>query len=158
MRATWGAIVVALFLGGGTTTQLGCSPCSVQGHTPIVFTDGIVNESRTIYQSNEVDGEMLHFPEGRRYDLVHGLASTPAIVIPYVSFRETLDPDGDPNDKTKPNNLSVSAGNQTVIEGWDDKVIHVRNDTCAEFYLRVVALADPVTSKVSEGMAGAKSE
>jgi hypothetical protein len=140
MRAIWG------------------SPCSVSGRTPIVFTDGVVNESRTIYQSTSVDGELLHFPEGRTYDFVHGLGSRPIGFDVYLSFRERLDPDGDPSDETEPNNLSLAAGNQAVIEEWNDEIIRVRNDTCAEVYIRFVAYADPDAASEFIGTAGAPAD
>lgn len=152
------ATLVALFFTGGATGTLACSPCKVRGQTPTEYTDGIVNASETIYQSSAVDAEMLHFPQGRTYDLYHGLKSRPVTVDVFLSFRESLDPDGDPEDKTEPNNLSPSAGNSAVIEVWDEEIIRIRNDTCAEFYLRVVALADPDAETETPGEAGAPSD
>ena len=152
----FGAIVFGLLLTGGTT-QVACSPCSVHGRTPIEFTGGLVNEARTIYQSGTVHGEMLHFPEGRRYDFYHGLGVVPVTIHPFLSFKERLEANGDPDDKTKPNNVSPAAGNQVVIEVQNDQIIRVRNDTCAEFYLRIVALANPDDVTALEGAAGASS-
>jgi hypothetical protein len=130
----------------------------VHGRTPIEFTAGIVNEAGTIYQSGAVHGEMLFFPEGRRYDFYHGLGVVPVTVHPYLSFKEKLEANGDPDDKTKPNNVSPSAGNQVVIEVQNDEIIRVRNDTFAEFYLRVVAYANPDDVAALEGAAGASAD
>lgn len=103
---------------------------------------------------------MLHFPQGRTYDLVHGLGYTPTDVNIFLSFRERLTESGDKDDKTEPNNVAQSAGNQAVIELWNDEVIRVRNDTCAEFYLRAVVVGDPDLAAQSAlgGAAGAPNE
>jgi len=44
--------------------------------------------------------------------------------------------------ENQPNNVSPSAGNQAVIERQNAEDVQIRNDTCAEFYLRVVAKAE----------------
>jgi hypothetical protein len=111
------------------TTACGTS-CDREGDDEdILFKGGSVNASGTFYESSDWDGPLLHFPTGRRYKLVHFLRSLPQLVQTYVAFEE------------RPDNLSESAGNQAVIESVDDTVIQVRNDTCAEFFLRVVATA-----------------
>lgn len=153
----FGAMLFGLLLTGGTS-QMACSPCSVSGRTPIEFTAGIVNEAGTLYQSGAVDEVMLHFPEGRRYDFYHGLGVTPVTVLAYLSFKDRLEANGDPNDKTKPNNVSLAAGNEVVIEVQNDEIIRVRNDTCAEFYLRLVASANPDDVAGLEGAAGARAD
>jgi hypothetical protein len=157
MRYAWGTALLALFFTGGSTVTVACSPCSVRGQDPIDFTSGITNESRTVYQTGAPDDEMLHFPQGRTYNLVHGLGTVPVGIELFVSFREQLERSGDTEDKTEPNNVSPSAGNQTVIQVWDDEFIQVRNDTCAELYLRAVIIADPdeVVSGNLGGAAGA---
>lgn len=158
MRVAWGASLVALLFTGGSAVTVACSPCRVSGQDPITYTDGVTNESRTVYQTGAPDEEMLHFPQGRIYNLVHGLGSSPISVDIFVSFREKLERSGDTNDKTQPNNVSPSAGNQSVIQVWNDEIIQVRNDTCADLYLRAVILADPDESENLGGAAGASAE
>ena len=119
------------------------------------YRGGSANESRTIYQSGEVDEEMLHFPQGRIYDFEHGLGARPVSVDIFLSFSEQLTESGDTDNKTRPNNVAPSAGNQAVIELWDEEIIRVRNDTCAEFYLRIVATADPDDVEENLGASGA---
>jgi len=147
MRSYLGAAFLALCLTGGTTSQLGCSPCDVSGQTAIEYTAGKSNASKTIFETGEVDEEMLHFPQGRRYKIAHHLGRAPEIVNIYLSFRKELaplsDPNGDPTDKNQPNNVAPTAGNQAVIEAWDDEFVQIRNDTCANFYVRLVAFAAP---------------
>jgi hypothetical protein len=160
MRSSLGATLAALFLTGGSASSTGCSPCRVGGQEEVVFTEGITNESRTLYQTGEVDAEMLHFPQGRTYDLMHGLGSTPVDLTIFVSFRSKLTASGDKDSKTKPNNVAESAGNQAVIEVWNDEIVRVRNDTCAEFYMRAVIVADPDLAAIASigGAAGAPGE
>lgn len=133
---------------------LGCSACKTHGQEALEYTDGNVDESGTVYESTVVDEDMLHFPPGRVYDLVHGLGVRPASVQGYVSFRRRLSEDGDPAHETRPNNVSESSGNSMVIERWNQEVIRIRNDTCAEFYVRVVALA-PGAAPSTSGLGGA---
>ncbi len=120
----------------------GCGGCDTteQKDNPIPYRDGITNDEGTVYESGPPDGELLHFPRGQTYDLFHGLAAKPYLISTYVAFDQN-DPDGE--NPLANNPLAETAGNQVVIEKWDDEIIRVRNDTCAEFYLRVVAQADP---------------
>ncbi len=157
MRSYFGIAFVGLFLSGSSAASTACSPCKVSGQDPVPFTGGLTNESRTVYQTGEVDGEMLHFPQGRTYQLFHGLGTTPVDVSTFVSFRPRLTEDGDTEDKTKPNNVAESSGNIAVIEAWNEDYVQVRNDTCAEFYLRAVIIADPDLAAVASigGAAGA---
>ena len=119
-----GALALALW-----TTACGTS-CDREGDDEdILFKGGSVNASGTVYETSGWEGPLLHFPTGRRYLLVHRLGSVPQSVQTYVAFDQ------------RPDNLSESAGNQAVIESVDDTQVVVRNDTCAEFFLRVVATA-----------------
>jgi hypothetical protein len=133
--------------------QAGCSPCNFRGQEPERFEGGRVLASGTTYETGAMDELLLPFPAGQTYDLVHGLGVTPTSIQGYVSFAPQLTEDGDPLDLNQPNNLAETAGNQLVIERWDDEIVRVRNDTCAPFYLRVVLVAD--TAENSSGLAGA---
>jgi hypothetical protein len=126
-------IVVAL----SWLTQLtGCGGCDTGGQSPIEYRGGSVNTAGTVYETTDINGEYLHFPAGRVYDLVHGLVTAPYKVTTYVSFDAQLSED---------NNIAESAGNQVVIEKVDSSVVRLRNDTCAEFYLRAVAEAEAMS-------------
>lgn len=159
MRSFLGVSLLALAVGGSSTASTACSPCRVGGQDPVEFTEGLTNQSRTVYQTGGVSDEMLHFPQGRTYDLMHGLGTVPVSVDVFLSFRDRLTSTGSKDDKTQPNNVAESAGNQAVIEVWDEERIRVRNDTCAEFYLRAVVIADPDLASMASigGGAGAPS-
>lgn len=118
----------------------GCGGCDVESGDPEAFRDGFTNESQTYYETGSPNEKMLPFPPGKTYDLYHGLGKDPA-VHSYVSFVEQLEEDPSKVDPLAPNHVAESAGNQAVIERWNDKFVRVRNDTCANFYLRVILTA-----------------
>jgi len=120
-----------------------CSaPCSTSEDDPVRYSKGSVSSDGTTYVTSAWEGPYLHFPGGRRYQLEHQLGKTPALVQTYLAFSENPLPSG---------NASESAGNQAVIERVDDEIVQVRNDTCAEFYLRVVAMTGPGGAVPADG-------
>jgi len=131
----------------------GCSPCNYRGQEAERYEGGRVLPSGTSYETGAPDEPLLPFPAGQTYELVHGLGVVPTSVQGYVSFAPELTEDGDPLDLNQPNNIAETAGNQLVIERWDDEIVRVRNDTCASFYLRVVLVADADAN--ASGQAGA---
>jgi hypothetical protein len=118
------------------------------------FEGGRVLPSGTTYETGAPNGPLLPFGGGKTYDLVHGLGVVPTSVQGYVSFVPELTEDGDPLNIDAPNNIAETAGNQLVIERWDDEIVRVRNDTCGEFYLRVVLVADADASGIGASGAG----
>jgi hypothetical protein len=111
------------------------------------YTSGTTSPDRTFYETNAWDGSFVDFPAGRRLALVHGLRETPIDLTSYLAFKgDALPPDGK-------GFVSESAGNQVLIEGVDEEVIRVRNDTCEDFFLRLVASTLPA----ADGAGGAAS-
>ena len=106
--------------------QPGCD-CGREGIDPVYYAGGITSGNR--YESSSLYGTWLHFPGGRRYRLLHELPSAPTDVSVYIAFRE------DP----LPGNVSRATGNVALIEAATDEYVQVRNDTCSEYYVRVVA-------------------
>lgn len=105
---------------------VGCSTRCPHDDKATVYDDGATDPNGTVYESGPVKGPFLYYPGGRIYELVHHLRGAPQEVKTYVAFNE----DGA---------FSESAGNQTVIREVTDTYVKVDNDTCADFYLRVVA-------------------
>ena len=131
-------LATAALLLSGTFAAASCAPpCETSDTDPVRVTEGTVDPSGSSYESAPWNGPYLHFPGGRRYRLEHHLGRTPVLVQTYLSFSEEPMSGG---------NAAESAGNQAVIEAVDDEIILVHNDTCAEFWLRVVALAGPPSS------------
>lgn len=86
-----------------------------------------------VYMSSPWEGELLFFPGGMRYELVHGLGAEPRLVQPYVSF-ERGGSDAGPIPT-----LSLAVGNQAELVRVDDDVVIVRNNSCSDYWLLVVA-------------------
>jgi hypothetical protein len=116
----------------GALLLTGC-PCGREDST-VLYRGGTADAGT--YESSSWPGPWLHFPGGRTYLLVHHLGQTPASVSVYLSFKESPGPGNNPDE---PGNASQAAGNETVIERVDANNIQVKNDTCSEFFLRVVA-------------------
>lgn len=100
---------------------------------PVTF-DGGNHIGTTTYETSSWEGPFLHFPPGRRLIVRHGLGAPPEVKS-YLSFSEKGLNDA--------NNVAESAGNQLVIEVVNADVVQVRNDSCAEFYVRLVATITP---------------
>lgn len=114
----------------------GCAhDCRASQVDAVDYSEGTVDPSGTVYETTPWQSNWLHFPAGRRYKLLHGLGRQPHSVNTYLSFAESP--------LTTGNNASESAGNQAVIEAVTDEAVTVRNDSCAEFWLRVTATAAP---------------
>jgi hypothetical protein len=88
------------------------------------FTGGTV--AAGVYTSSPWQSGYLPYPGGKRYAFEHQLGAVPAAVQVYFAFNPA------------PTEESPCAGNSCVFS-VDDKFIHLRNDTCAEFWVRVAA-------------------
>jgi hypothetical protein len=124
---------------------LGCGDTCQAGDGELVsFVDGQTNAAGTFYQTGPIQGPYLHFPSGRIFELEHHLIAAPNSFQALLSFdsRALLD---------RANNVAESAGNQAVVDCIDSELIRIRNDTCAEFYLRLEARVD------GEGLAAAET-
>ncbi len=80
-----------------------------------------------VYESSPWKSELLPFPGGKQYQLVHHLGFTPAIIEIFVAFG----PDGE--------RVATCAGNSCLIRCEDDELVWIKNDTCTEFWVRVTA-------------------
>jgi hypothetical protein len=120
---------LAVLLAGGVAPA--CSaPCESADSDPVSFDGGALSADGQTYATSPWEGPYLHFPPGRRFQIAHQLGATPPLVMTYLAFDENPLPGS---------NTSESAGNQAVIERVDSEIVQVRNDTCAEFWLRLVA-------------------
>jgi hypothetical protein len=123
-----------------------CSPAcnTTDAANPAERYDGgaVTGGQNRYYVSSDWNAGLLHFPGGKRYELVHHLGFTPAEVSVYVSFAGNNEP------------LTLCAGNTCVIQAVKDDAIIIKNDTCSEFWVRVVASGVSPTS----GDAGATAD
>lgn len=118
-----------------TTTACVGPSCDHEGQAPQRYAGGRTNESRSFYESSSFEGPFLYFPSGRTYRLEHGLSERPADYSVVLSFAEYPLENGA--------GFAESAGNQAIVEGLTDEYIEVRNDTCAEFFMRLSAWTAP---------------
>ncbi len=151
-------VVLGLLLAAGLHTGCGVSRCERKGQPAQTYSDGTVSADGTLYESTAWNGTFLDFPPGRTYNFEHGLGEVPTSYNVYLAFHPEPLPDGE-----KGAGVSESAGNQAVVEIINDEIIQVRNDTCADFFVRVVAQtggaaannSSPDGADVNTGDAGA---
>jgi hypothetical protein len=96
--------------------------------------------------SGPVDGPWLWFPRQRVwvFEVPQLGGRTPEIIIPYVSSSPEPSKTGD---------HVIGAGNIALIGGpWPNRVT-VRNDTCSDYYLRLVLEAPPFPPEADAGVA-----
>ena len=121
---------LAVLIAVGCGSAMGCD-CGREDGEPIVYAGGLSSETR--YQSSELYGIWLDYPAGRRYQLLHALPEAPTDISVYLAFQE------DPLHEGRPGNIAPASGNAALIEAVSEKMIQVRNDTCSDFHVRVVA-------------------
>ena len=133
---------------------LGCSPsCDTSDgeNVPTVYEGGTAVNG--FYFSTSAHGPLLEFPGGKRYDLYHHLGFEPIQVQLFWSLKEAgIGWDVQTDDKS---NLSPAAGNSALIQLKNDQYIRVKNDSCVEYWLLVVAAGDP---RAMDGGAGGGAE
>jgi len=119
-------LVVGLFLLGAASVGTGCGgACDTadDANPAERYTGGQVTAS--VYESSSWKAGLLPFPGGKQYQLEHHLGFTPASVDVYIGFG----PDGE--------RVSRCAGNSCIVRCVDDQLIWIKNDTCADFWVRV---------------------
>ncbi|HVY30072.1 MAG TPA: hypothetical protein VHB79_26125 [Polyangiaceae bacterium] len=109
---------------------------------------GVSDKTAITYQSAP-DNALDPFPAKTKLRFRHELGVTPLFVKIYLSF----DPIGTGTKKDPGGSNAESAGNQALIDCKDAHVIEVRNDTCQDFFIEVVA-SDAVLTQNGTGGAG----
>lgn len=136
------ALGSALFGAGAS----GCSALNCDRNPdepPVRVTEGTVKHGA--YQSAPWNGPFLDFPPGRTYRFVHGLGGVPRTLQAYLAFRPMCGPEA----HGQGGELAPGAGNQTTISQVTAEYVDVRNDTCSDVCLMLVA-ADPDTPGASD--------
>jgi hypothetical protein len=132
MRSTC-AFVIAMSLAAATAgcETFGSRICdrSAEANPPVRYTGGTTENG--VYMSSPWDGELLYFPGGMHYELVHGLGEKPRWIQQYLSFDRYGTQDG--------GTLAPAAGNQAVVVSADKETIVVANDSCVDYWLLVTA-------------------
>ncbi len=121
--------VSSLVLGGCNVATGGCGD-DLDGET-VTYSGGTVEKG--IYTSSSWDAlDRLEFPPGLTVRFEHGLGRTPRLWQAYVSTaREGLGEE-----------LVLASGNEAELVAIDEEALELRNGTCADLYLVVVAMSE----------------
>ncbi len=106
--------------------MIGCGAAcdtSDEGNLPERYTGGMT--AGDVYESSPWKSGLLPYPGGKQYQLEHHLGFTPSIVQVLLAFSPEKE------------ELSLCAGNSCLVRCVDDEMIWIKNDTCAEFWVRV---------------------
>jgi hypothetical protein len=132
------SLLVVFTAGAGS---FACSPAcdtSDEANAPSAHEAGTAVNG--VYFSSSSHGTLLSFPGGKRYDLYHHLGFEPIQVQMYWSFASVGIGTTDQSDS---GSLSPAAGNSALIQLKNDQYIRVKNDSCVDYWLLVVASGDP---------------
>ena len=139
MRRISASLIVVLTSSAGS---FACSPAcdtSDEANSPTVHEGGTTVNG--FYSSSSAHGPLLPFPGGKRYDVYHHLGFEPIQVQLYWSFAEAgIGSDVQTLDKST---LTPAAGNSALIQLKNDQYVRVKNDSCVDYWLLVVASGDP---------------
>jgi hypothetical protein len=140
-------LLASLAIGAGAAASLGCgNQCDRNpNQPPIVYTGGSTTAPGTPYATytsspckptaNDCWTGYLDFPSGRTYRFIHQMGGVPQGFQCFGAF----DFNGVTPDAGKPSGTAEINGNQCTIEHVNEKFFDVRNDTCSDIKLRVVA-------------------
>lgn len=131
-------LVAASVLAFATCGCSGLDNCPDGTDNPIPATGGTTDEESLVFTSSPWDSMLTPFPAKSKVSFEHGLGVTPYLTKAYLSFAES-----GTNSKGG-GSVSEVAGNESLIDCVDAKVVVLRNDTCEKgFFVRVVAVAAP---------------
>jgi hypothetical protein len=131
-----GALVLPGVVGVLFAEAQGCNPaCSGPERS---FSGG--NSSQIggvrVYETSPVTGPFLPFEGAADYHIRHGLGMKPNQIQIYLAFNEFPEDNGN-------GGSSGWAGNQGIILTADACEVRIRNDTCSDYWVRVVLTAYP---------------
>ncbi len=133
----YGVAALALLAASGVTgcNEMGCDS-SPEANPPADFQGGevLTTKGGPVYRSSAADGEHLNFTAGAQFRVHHQLGGVPQSVQVWVSFSAN---------GTKDGNEALPAGNMAEVLCVNEDFILIRNDSCGEYWLRIVA-SDPV--------------
>lgn len=143
LRAGFAKALIPAFLALWTTgclTDIGPDTCdrSAEANPAVRYTEGTtVNDT---YMTSSWDEELLYFPGGMRYELVHGLGETPSYWLAYLSFNRygTKNVSDTPTEEER-GTLAIASGNQAELVGANDETLTLVNGSCSDYWLLVVA-------------------
>ncbi len=127
----------------GAASVAACTaPCGRDdGGEPVPYRDGIRQGDG--YWTSPPEGPYLRFESGVSYEIFHELGAPPQTIDAMLSFQRCpmLTPCSAEDDET--GGATFSAGNLVIVDDVNSESVIVRNDTCADLFLRVTLL-DPL--------------
>jgi hypothetical protein len=141
LGSIWAATSAAALLAPGCYGR-NCDP----GFETFGLDDGqgeMIDENT--WASGPIDGEWLWYPRQRLYSFeIPALGGrTPVEVIPYVA--------ASPEPMKNFGNFTVGAGNIALLGGARANHVEIRNDTCSDYYLRLVVRVRPFAPETDGG-------
>lgn len=131
----WGAACGVVDSIGPSTCDRGYDdpkdPEDNEDDQPLLYVDGTVGGDGVFKSEVLGTGELLDFPGGAYYKIAHHLESTPDWTVFYLSFSRYASDEGGV--------YAQATGNQAVLVFSDEEFLWVLNDSCSDYYLRVVA-------------------
>ena len=145
-------LVAAGPLGASFITVACGTQCDRNPDEPaVLYTEGNTVNAGTpsaSYETSPWNGPYLPFPPGRTYRFPHGLGGVPRHLDAYVSFNPS--PVSTTDGGRAHGGSAWCAGNQCTVERATDTIFEVRNDTCSDVYLRMVASEPDLETGSSE--------
>ncbi|MCC6648768.1 MAG: hypothetical protein IT374_24785 [Polyangiaceae bacterium] len=129
------ATAATSLFGAAACNEMGCDT-SPDSNPPADFRGGevVTTSGGPVYRTSTAEGEHLNFAAGAQFRVHHQLGGVPQTVQLWVSFSAHGTTDG---------NEAQPAGNMAEVLCVNEDFILLRNDSCGEYWLRVVA-SDPV--------------
>jgi hypothetical protein len=121
----------------------GCGPTCPPSER--VFADGSLKRGTNIirYETSGPEGPFLPYEGATLVHIKHGLGVKPDLVQVFLSFSEYPEQVGG-------GGSSAAAGNQAILLKQDETEIAVKNDSCASYWIRVVAMVDTTNTATTD--------
>lgn len=89
------------------------------------------------WESSPIDGDWLDYPRARTYSLtIPELGGRmPEVIVPYLSAAK--------NPRATGANFTIGSGNLALLANASPNHIDVINDSCSDYFLRLVVIAKP---------------
>jgi hypothetical protein len=136
VRIAAGLSAFAMLAIGALAVAPGCGPTCPASER--VFADGSLAKGTGLirYETSGPEGPFLPYEGATLLHIKHGLGVKPDVVQVFLSFAEHPEEVGG-------GGSSAAAGNQAILLKQDETEIAVKNDSCASYWIRVVAIVDP---------------
>ena len=140
LAGLWLAVSTAVVLAPG------CYGRNCEGETATFgkrATEGQMVDDRT-WASNPWQGEWLPFPRQQYYifDIQALAGRTPEQITPYLSGQ---------HDPANGGNFTIGSGNLAILQNIGPNRIDIRNDSCSDYFLRLVLTVPPLPPETDAG-------